>query len=425
MKGFFLSLFFLTTSLLQVCLAQQASLVIEADTIELGQALSIRIEQGTFSPNQSNNLGPWEIFSQTETTIEVLNFTTGLHRLPVFSYEKTNKNTDTISVNQLIVVRLPATVKESESVRAIASPVTIPSTWRDWAPQITAISGALLWALIWLLATIKQYGPAEKRLPPTTARAQALVDLAHLNKENPATIISEAQQVFRNYLAGIGMKNARTIPAGEFRQLLEESAIEKESFREIVSKIENLDSLRFSGISVSTQDAHNFFLLIQQFIDQQPVDSKKTSPEYISKYGRQASGVTRILSGCLDLIPPALVFSGLLMWPGFAESVSAPTIFSGPIMVCLTGISAALLIRTITAWMTVSGPWQATPGMRLMKLAVVGKVQVHALRPLFWLLASLPFFIGHIGVFSRSGQSFIDTFMSQRVRQYPRETVKK
>ncbi len=424
MKGFFLSLVFWSMTLVQVCLAQPVNLVIEADTVELGQVLSIRIEQGFFTSDLPQHLGSWEVFNQTETTFQLQNFTSGLHRLPIFTYEKMGQAPDTISSTQLIVVQLPATVNKSESVRAIESPVTIPSTWRDWLPQITAICGAMLWALIWLLATIQQVGPVEKKLPPPSAKAQAITYLAHLNKENPTTVISKAQQIFRNYLAEIGMENARTISPTELRQYLEESEVEKESFREIVSKIENLDELRFSGEQVSAQNAQELFLLIQQFIESQPADSNHQSSHYVSQYGRQASGFSRALAGFLDIAPPFLVLFGLIMWPGFLETVSISFLTSEPISACVTGILAALLIRTITAWMTVPGVWQATPGMRLLKLSVVGNTRGNLIRPLFWLVASLPIFTGHIGAFSRSGQSLVDSFLGQKVRQYPREKTK-
>lgn len=424
MKGFFLSLIFWSTSLLQLCLAQQARLIVEMDTLELGQPLSIRIEQGRFATDQPSTVGPWELFSQTETTIEVLNFTTGLHRLPVLRYEKAGGGSDTLSSTQLISVRLPSTVQESESARAIALPVTIPPSWRDWAPQLAAISGACLWALIWLLATVKQYGPANKTIPPPSAKVQALSQLDRLTNTDPATLVSHAQQVFRTYLAGIGIVEARTTPAEELNLLLEESEIEKGSFREIVSKIENLDSLRFSGEAVSDQDAKIFFQLIQGFIDNQPTDVRNSSAEYLAQYGQEASGVSRALSGCLDLLPVWVLSSGLLIWPGFVESVSIPSMLSEPFAACLAGIAAMLLLRTITAWITVIGPWKATPGMRLMNLAVVGNSRNNALRPLLWLFASLPVFIGHIGVFSKSGRSAVDRFMGQHVRRYPRQTAK-
>lgn len=424
MKGFFLSLIFWSTSLLQLCFAQQAKLTVDTDTVELGQPLSIRIEQGRFATDQPSTVGTWEVFSQTETTIEVLNFTTGLHRLPVLRYEKVTGGSDTLSSTQLIVVQLPLTVQESESARAIAVPVTIPPSWRDWAPQFAAICGACLWALIWLLATVRQYGPANKLSPPPSAKVQALSQLDRLPKTEPATLVSHAQQVFRTYLAGIGIAEARTTPAAELNLLLEESEIEKDSFREIVSKIGNLDGLRFSGEAISGQDAKNFFELIQRFIDNQPPDSRNLSAEYLVQYGQGASGFSRIISGCLDLFPVWILFSGLLLWPGFVESVSIPTILSEPFITCLAGIAATLLLRTVTAWITVTSHWQATPGMRLMSIAVVGNGRNKALRPLLWLLASMPVFIGHIGVFSRSGHSTVDRFMGQQVRRYPRQTAK-
>lgn len=424
MKGFFLSLVLWSTSLLQVSLAQQARLVVEADTIELGEPLEIRIENGAFSSEQPTGNGPWEIFSQTETTIALLNFTTGLHRLPVFRYNKLNGAADTIGANQLIIVQLAATVQESESVRAIAVPVTIPSSWRDWAPQLAAICGVFLWAVIWLVATVKQYGPSHKKLPPPSPRAQAQDQLQLLNREDPPTTISLSQQVFRNYLASLGMEGARTIPPAELNRLLEASDLEKEPFGEIVSKIENLDGLRFSGEAVSGQDAQSFFRLVQQFIESQPQESSTFSAEYIAQYGQRASGFSRIVAGCLDLFPAWILISGLLMWPGFTASVSLTEAFSEPLLACLTGLAAAVLLRTAAAWMTISGTWKATPGMRLMTLAVAGKSKHEALRPLLWLLASLPLWMGHLGIFSRSGISIVDSFMGQQVRKYPRQSGK-
>lgn len=417
MKGFLLSLVLLSISLLQVALAQQVKLVIAADTVELGQPLTIRIENGLFT---QNTLGPpWEIFSQNETTIVVLNFTTGLHKLPIFRYQSRGQNIDTISSNQLITVQLPATVNESEAVRSIAAPVPIPASWRDWAPQLTAVAGALLWALVWLLATTRQYGPFIKKSPPPSAKAQALGYLSHLSRENPATLVSHTQQVFRNYLAGVGISEARTIPPAQLSPLPWESETGKESFREIVSRIENLDRLRFTGEAVSGADAQFFFQLVQQFVDHHPEDPTTASADYIAKYGQQATGLYRIIAGCLDLLPSWLFFTGLLMWPGFTETLSLPSTLSTPIAAGMSGIGLALLLNTITSWITIPGSWQATPGMRLMTLAVVGNTTRNTLRPLLWLLASLPVFLGHLGVFRRSGLSFIDSFLGQQVRRYP------
>lgn len=419
MKGFFLSLVLLSISLLQVSLAQQPSLVIQTDTIELGQPLTVAIKQASFIQQQTLEDGPWEVFKVENESLELLSFVEGIHRLPALSYKTSNGNTEIIASDQLIVVQLPASVRESESPRAIASPITIPATWLDWTPQLAAIGGAFLWALLWLLATVRQYGPAQKDLPPPTARTIALHHLQHRDKGSPASSFSHSQQVFRSYLDDVGIDGARTIPPAELLPAEGDSFQEKESFREIVSMIENQDQLRFSGEPVSGQDSEHFFHLVQQFIEQQPSHFRELSDAYLIQYGRAATAPIRILSGWLDLFPIWLTISGLLLWPGFIDSVAAPEWLTEPLFACLMGIAGALLLRTISAWMTITSPWKATPGMRLMKLTVVGQADKKALRPVLWLCASIPLFLGHIGIFGRSGLSIIDSLMGQQIRRYP------
>lgn len=419
MKGFFLSLFFLSFLLGQLLVAQQPSLIIDADTIELGQALQVKIDQGEFSDTPLASPGAWEIQHQASDKISLLNFTPGIHRLPQFSYKTAEGSTGQLTTDELIVVSFPASAEASESPRPIASPVTIPVTWLDWAPQLAAIMGVFCWALIWLLATVKSYGPPQKTVPPITTKALAIQQLRRGIDFSPSTSLSHYQQVFRSYLAGLGWENARTIVPSQLSELENDSIQEKESFREIISMIEKLDPLRFSGEAVSKEDATHFSGLVTTFVHGQADGLPEPSPHYLATYGRPAAAATRMLAGLYDLLPIWLTLTGLLLWPGFGESLDIPMLFTTPGPAGLASIAGAFFLRTITAWLTIAGRWQATPGMRLLNIAVVGQRDNAAMRPLLWLGASIPLWLGHLGIFKKSRRSVIDSLLSQQVRRYP------
>lgn len=399
-----------------VSVAQEMKVVQELDTVDIGAL--IRLTGEKFPHIEKVSAAGWELVSVTENQALFQIFEPGVYPLPTIT-GKNGEEIQLISDQNVMVVTLPESVSGDAAVRSIEGPVLVSLPWLvKWRWGMT-ITGTVLFCLTILLASIRSFGPGLKGAPPASELSVLREEMREVQQIQDADLqFSQSQMMFRKVLGLMGQPQAGSATVTELEQ---NSVLGAETGKQstVFALLRSADEKRFGGEPVSSQEAIELRKAVTNLLDETKEKQIPRDQSYWEVYGYSAPAFSRMIAGLMDLVPLTMVFLGLLSWPELLQSL--PISPDSMLMTTGTALGLGLLGKSIIEWMGITSSWQASPGMRIMKMAVVSSSPRLWSRPWLSLLASIPAFIGHIGIFSASRRSVPDRLSDTQIRSY-RET---
>ncbi len=412
---------------LPVSIAQR-SYEVTQDSILIGEPLQVELSPGSLEEISRDLLGPWEVWKVVDQTLFLITFQEGIHPLPPLPVMNAAGRIDTLRTTDVVVVSRSAP-GDQEAPRPIKALVALPVSWLEWLPIGLMAFGLLLLSLLWLMGFVRSYGPSTKNLPPPSAIAMAtqrLEFIAGINSQSEK--YSLLQRTLRYFLHEHFQIPAISVAAGELEGLEKPIGFPAVSFAQLVASMKARDAQRYAGSEPSTEQIDTFRRQLAEFFEESQPFGVVNRLQFLQAYGRMADPGRRMLAGITDLLPMTCLMMGGLLWlgqsfVGFEEGgeMWSAEMFARPLVAGTLSLLAALVLRSLLAPITDQGPWQATPGMKLFRLARVPHFSEKSPRPfgLYWLLASLPLFLGHVGIFSKHRESWVDRMSRSQVRHYP------
>lgn len=390
------------------------SVTFEPDTVEIGQLIRVNPESKVPGIRSVRTPG-WELVSASAEELLFQIFEPGSYRMPILESEA-GEDIQLVSESGPLVVRLPKSVEGDAALRTILGPMTIRQGWLVRWRSVLAGTGAVSFAVVLLLAAIRSAGPEKKLPPPPSALHQIRADFETVRKlSDPDQAFSETQVLFRRLLAMAGVSAAASGPIEELAvntsDILPHTTVE-----EMLVILQRADEQRFNGGAVSSSQVDSLQSAFSTLLRPDVEIRLPKDPSFERQFGSAPGAFPRIMAGLLDLIPLSLLFLGL---SGFPElHALLPWELSGDATLILASVLLALVCKSLIEWLGTTSAWQASPGMRCLRLAVVTNRRLLFIRAGISLLASLPAFLGHVGMFTRSGLSLVDRYSFSLIRQY-------
>ena len=390
---------------------------LEADSVEIGELIKMTGNEAFPQIEEAVSAG-WELVSFASDQLLFQIFEPGIYPLPVLRGANEDE-IQLVSDQKVLVVTFPKSVTEDAALRTIEGPVSVNQSWLVRSKWILTLTGAISFCLILLWASLRSYGPDQKNPPPGSTLAVLRKELIKIQQDGePDLQLSNAQMLFRKYLVLMGQKDAgsATIEELETATLLPFGSDETDR---IFNLLKQSDQHRFGGAAVGKQEAASLLDDVGKVLRATNEEMIPREEGYGQLYGNPPSPWSRIIAGIIDLLPITLMMLGFLNWPELLATL--PWTPTGIGMTILVSLGSSLLGKSMIEWLGITSAWQASPGMRIMRLAVVPTSGRLWLRPWVSLIASIPGFLGHLGIFSRSRQSLVDTFSRSNVRYYDSE----
>ncbi len=404
-------------------LGQAPEVITDRDTARLGELVRLKVSDGKITGMVEDD--NWQMHQLEDGILSIQGFEVGEFPLPDIKVTTSNGQVQVLSSPGYTVIQAPFDPQNPPPPKGVQELWEIPVSWQDWLPFILTVSGTLTYSLIWLLAVVRRYGPNKKTAPPPSPAKLAENTLNQLDADASADRrFSRIQKVFRLYLSDQFLVDVGGMNTEELAQTGKKCLPESQELETIISLLGTHEADRFAGNSISDTDVAALETTLRALIRR----SEELSAERIrvqeKRYGRRASGFRRILAGLADLLPLGLLVAGLGIWPGFLPAIGLNQNLANPLQIFLAALGLAILGRVITGFTTVGGAWRATPGMRVFRLAVVSDDDQRqnnrlAFRPLFWLVATLPLWLGHAGLLLNQ-RTFPDRWSDSHIRYYPK-----
>ena len=394
--------------------SQQGGSTESMDSLLIGAPIFLASSSVSPSVQAGNQLGMWEVWQVTDSGIWLISFQEGMHALPAIPLS----GSDSLRSDRVIRVVMPQITEENSAAMPIEEIVPVPLSWIDWLPQVLAGLGAIAWALVWLGGIVSRYGPTKRRLPPASPYAVAQAKLASIQESSSQSEkYGQTKAILTAYLSEQFDLPVKSSSVNELSGLPYPAGFPTQDFQSLLSIMKTQDMARYAGGSPDAATVQQFRALSTKLIEGTKNLRVRDVKRELHLYGQAAGVIRRVIAGLLDLLPPFALVFGLLEWPGLLANLEDG--WNSPSHIWALGIAliAAMVIRTVSALFTETTSWAATPGMRCLRMAVVPQQNI---RPWAWLLASLPLFLGHVGILFSSDKSLADLLSRSSIRHYPK-----